>query len=320
MGAQVDLTDESEAMIRGHRGNFSLVDHGLARFPVVFVGAVVFVALLRRRFQARRKYYAASAEDDERRIKKGANFVAPKKWIDEQERLKLKLITHDVMGNWSWNLKDSSPRGLKLVGGVDISFVKGDARKACACLVILSFPEMTVLYKRCEIVYLDAPYIPGFLAFRECKFLVRLVKDLAEKNPTLIPQVILVDGNGVLHHRGFGLASHLGVLVDIPTVGIGKNLLCVDGLTKEYVKSKIVSKSRGGKDGVPLIGTSGRTWGQAVCLSPGTTKPIYVSIGTRISLKTALRLARACSRYRVPEPVRQADLASREFLRDYQKR
>ncbi len=74
------------------------------------------------------------------------------------------------------------------------------------------------------------PYIPGFLAFREVPHLLSCFRELREG---FWPQVILVDGNGVLHPRGFGLASHLGVLLDLPTIGVGKNLLCVDGLERK---------------------------------------------------------------------------------------
>uniref|UniRef100_A0A9L0TNT6 Endonuclease V n=1 Tax=Equus caballus TaxID=9796 RepID=A0A9L0TNT6_HORSE len=79
-------------------------------------------------------------------------------------------------------------------------------------------------------VSLTAPYVSGFLAFREVPFLVDAVRRLREKEPCLMPQVLLVDGNGVLHHRGFGVACHLGVLTDLPCVGVAKKLLQVDGL------------------------------------------------------------------------------------------
>uniref|UniRef100_A0A8C5Z4V2 Endonuclease V n=1 Tax=Marmota marmota marmota TaxID=9994 RepID=A0A8C5Z4V2_MARMA len=79
-------------------------------------------------------------------------------------------------------------------------------------------------------VSLTAPYMAGFLAFREVPFLVDLVQQLQEKEPGLMPQVLLVDGNGVLHHRGFGVACHLGVLTELPCIGVAKKLLQVDGL------------------------------------------------------------------------------------------
>jgi len=232
--------------------------------------------------------------------------------------MKKRLKTFDAMHTWSWSDGEEMPRNLRLVGGVDISFVKGDARAACACLTVLRFPDTSVIeYKKCKIVRLRAPYIPGFLAFRECDFLVELIDELRETRSDLLPQVILVDGNGILHPRGFGLASHLGVAVGISTVGIGKSLLAVDGITKEFVKESVREAIESGGDvDFPLIGDSGRCWGRALCPSPGSKKPIFVSVGHMISIETSVRLVRACSRFRIPEPVRQADLLSRSYIRE----
>uniref|UniRef100_A0A8D0L900 Endonuclease V n=1 Tax=Sphenodon punctatus TaxID=8508 RepID=A0A8D0L900_SPHPU len=80
------------------------------------------------------------------------------------------------------------------------------------------------------VVTVSAPYVAGFLAFREVPFLVEAAQRLQAQEPELTPQVLLVDGNGVLHHRGFGIACHLGVLTGLPCVGVAKNLLQVDGL------------------------------------------------------------------------------------------
>lgn len=98
---------------------------------------------------------------------------------------------------------------------------------------MLEYPSLKPVYVRIETVRLQMAYIPGFLAFREAPFLQTLFDKLLSEHPELWPDVLLVDGNGVLHYRGFGLASHLAVLVDVPAVGIGKKLLCVDGLTRD---------------------------------------------------------------------------------------
>lgn len=86
------------------------------------------------------------------------------------------------------------------------------------------------MYKDYEFVHLDLPYIPGFLAFREAPHLLKLIEKLKKTKSQFIPQVILVDGNGILHQNGFGLASHLGVLANIPTIGCGKTVFYVDGI------------------------------------------------------------------------------------------
>lgn len=91
-------------------------------------------------------------------------------------------------------------------------------------------PTPQVVEMSSVVCQMNEPYIPGFLAFREVPHLLSCFRKLGED---FQPQVVLVDGNGVLHPRGFGLASHLGVLLGLPTIGVGKNLLCVDELDRK---------------------------------------------------------------------------------------
>ena len=116
----------------------------------------------------------------------------------------------------------------------------------------------------------------------------------------------------MLHPRGYGVACAIGIELDVPTIGVAKKLLYVDGLAKRDVKSAVATSEDGE---VELVGDTGRCWGAALIACPGTANPIYVSSGHRISLKSAVQLVRHCARFRVPEPVRQADLISREWLR-----
>lgn len=131
------------------------------------------------------------------------------------------------------------------------------------------------------------------------------------------PDVTLVDGNGILHPQGFGLASHFGVLMDIPTIGVGKTFLHVDGLTKGDVKALVASSA---EPSVSLRGASGKVWGAALCGTAGVRNPVFVSIGHQLSLNTSLAIAQACCGYRIPEPIRQADLRSREVIRGWEQR
>ncbi|XP_047401158.1 endonuclease V isoform X2 [Sciurus carolinensis] len=105
-------------------------------------------------------------------------------WKREQARLKALLVDRDTE---AWQ-RDPAFAGLHRVGGVDVSFVKGDSVRACASLVVLSFPELEVVYEESQMVNLTAPYVAGFLAFREVPFLVDLVRRLQEKEPGLMPQ------------------------------------------------------------------------------------------------------------------------------------
>ncbi|CAG8489824.1 13920_t:CDS:2 [Ambispora leptoticha] len=243
-------------------------------------------------------------------------------WIREQLELKAQLIESDdfdfeklinqVDGSCSF-------RGLDFVGGVDISFVQENEEDAVASLVVLKFPELEVIYEDFKSVKLKLPYIPGFLAFREVKPLVDLISTLKTTRPEIYPKVIFVDGNGILHPRRFGLACHLGVLVNVPTIGVGKNFLQInddgDQLTMTHVKEQCKVLLGKGGDVYYLRGDSGQYWGAAVRSLDNTTNPIFVSVGHRISLDTAIQVVLKCCRYRIPEPTRQADIRSREFIR-----
>lgn len=205
---------------------------------------------------------------------------------------------------------------LTLVAGVDISFIKNEEVHACASLVILRLPSLEVVYERCRMVEMSAPYIPGFLGFRETPPLVDLLDEVRLSRPELTPQIVVVDGNGVLHPKGCGLACQLGLAVQLPTFGVAKNLFHVDGVDKIRVKEWVAALKRDGdQDFFYLRGDSGRIWGAGLVNGADVQKPVFISAGHLISLDTAVWVTRLCSRYRVPEPTRQADISSREYLR-----
>ncbi|XP_064645988.1 endonuclease V-like [Lineus longissimus] len=237
------------------------------------------------------------------------------KWEKEQLELKKKLILENTE-EWQQKVEDDDETsGLQYIGGVDISFVKGDTRNACAALVVCKFPSLEVVYEDCTMVELTAPYIPGFLAFREADFLVERFYKLRSVHPEYLPQLVLVDGNGLLHPREFGLACHLGVLLDLPAAGVAKKLFQVDGLENDAKHKEKIDGLRKGGDTFPLVGSSGRTLGVALRSNEATKNPVYVSAGHKISLEATVTVVKKCCKHRIPEPVRQADIRSREFLR-----
>ncbi|RLN97357.1 hypothetical protein BBJ28_00021042 [Nothophytophthora sp. Chile5] len=249
--------------------------------------------------------------------------------FDEQHKffdrwcLKKQLIEHDVV-HWKLNEAEhedeTAPSDgaacqiLRHVAGVDISFLKGSNEHACATIIVMTYPALTVVYEAFTYVSLPAPYIAGFLAFREVPALTKLFEDLRRRCP---------DGNGILHPQGFGLASHFGVLMNTPTIGVGKTFLHVDGLTKPDVKGMMARAKAEHRDSVKFQGESGKVlpyavWGAALCGTAGATNPVYVSIGHMLSLDSCVAIAQSCSKYRVPEPIRQADLRSREEIRRWE--
>ena len=153
-------------------------------------------------------------------------------WEKEQNRLKEQLEESDRF-DWCLDRENPSNTTLSRVAALDISYSKDDSQKTVAALIIFSFPSMEVIYEDFEKEIADYPYIPGFLAFKEVPIYTILFNRLRQNAPELYPELMLVDGNGILHTRNFGCASHVGVLFDVPTIGVGKTVFYIDGIDKQ---------------------------------------------------------------------------------------
>ena len=179
------------------------------------------------------------------------------------------------------------------IAGVDISVGKAKGMTTGA-VVVLSYPELRVVETKVVQGGLDFPYIPGLLSFRESPLTLAACERLS-----ITPDLLLVDGQGVAHPRRFGLASHLGLFLDTPTIGCAKSLLCGSHEMPGVEPGSYTEVMDGGE----VTGVALRTrWG---------VKPVYVSIGHKIDLPTAIHWVLECCRgYRLPEPTRLAHLAA----------
>jgi deoxyribonuclease V len=180
-------------------------------------------------------------------------------------------------------------RALKLIGGTDVHFPsKGAVRAAIA---IFTYPELRLVESSIHEGRCTFPYVPGLLSFREIPPILEAWKKLKDR-----PDLMLCDGQGIAHPRGLGLASHLGLVLDIPTIGCAKSPLF--GAFSEP------GPRRG--DRTPIRDASGKIIGTVV-RTRDFTKPLYVSIGHLISLRKAVAIVLACTpRFRNPEPARAA--------------
>ena len=196
-----------------------------------------------------------------------------------QEELRKEVITED---------KFEKP--VKYVAGVDMGF-EADGTISRAAVAVLSFPDLQLQEQTIAKRPTSFPYIPGFLSFRE----IPAVLDALEKiNKT--PDIILCDGQGLAHPRRLGIACHLGVILDIPTIGVAKSWLIGD--YEEVSQQKGSWKYLIHND--EIIG--------AVLRTRENVKPLYVSSGHRISLPTAIDYVLQCTpKYRLPETTRIAD-------------
>ena len=182
------------------------------------------------------------------------------------------------------------------IGGVDVGFEQGGSVTRAA-LVVLSWPDLQVMERQLARVPTTFPYVPGLLSFREMPAILAAWEQLQCK-----PDLLLCDGQGTAHPRRFGIACHLGVWLDLPTIGVAKKRL--------VGRHEDVGNDKG--SAVPLL-DKGECIGTVVRSRAGVN-PLYVSAGHRISQATAVEWVMAClTRYRLPEPTRQAHrLASLE--------
>lgn len=220
-------------------------------------------------------------------------------WAKEQHELKKKLILSNLTTQ------------IKIVAGLDISVKKSDNFIGWVGLVIYSYPDLKMLYKITKQVTMNVPYVSGYLAFREVPHYIQLLNETLATNPELKPDVILIDGNGILHSNGFGCACHLGVISKIPTIGVAKKFYNFDNFTHDIVKDKFTQCKT---DKMKLTTSNGDT--VACVFRPNSSSQLlYISQGYGIDLDLAVTIVQNCSIYRVPEPIRQADLITRELAR-----
>jgi deoxyribonuclease V len=193
-------------------------------------------------------------------------------------------------------LQDDLPERIETIGGADVSNTPFDPEQMIfGSVVLLSFPSLIVQERATQANRQEFPYIPGLLGFREVPTLVQAYQQLSKR-----PDLLLVDGHGVSHPRGLGIASHLGVLLDIPIIGVAKSILV--GQPAAPLGEEVGSR-------VPLI-WRGKEIG--ICLrTKKRSLPLFISAGHKVCLETAVHWVQRClTRYRLPEPTRQAHLAA----------
>jgi deoxyribonuclease V len=168
---------------------------------------------------------------------------------------------------------------IDTIAGCDIAYT---GNKIISCIVVCDFKTMDIREKKFLTGRARFPYIPGFLGYREAPMLVETYHNLE-----LDPDILLVDGNGILHPRMIGVASHLGLLIDKPTIGVAKSLLC--GEVREnsiYLGKEVIGR---------IIGTK------------EMANPIYVSPGHKVSFSSAIEIVKQCQKeHKLPEPLHQA--------------
>jgi deoxyribonuclease V len=193
-----------------------------------------------------------------------------------QEQIRAQIIPHDAFGP------------IRTVAGIDTGY-SGDS--VLAAVVVLAFPSLQAVDYAVARRQISFPYIPGYLSFREAPAVLDALAALR-----IAPDLLICDGHGLAHPRRCGIACHLGVLADLPSIGCAKSLLVgIHDLLPDVRGAWTPLQHHG-----DIVGAALRT-------RPGV-RPVYVSIGHRVSLETAIQFVMACvTRYRLPETTRAAD-------------
>ncbi len=200
--------------------------------------------------------------------------------FDVQRELSKKVIKERQFGE------------LKTVAGADLSILTSENKLICG-IILFSYPDLAEIERVYTVSDERFPYIPGLLAFREGPAIIETFKRLRQR-----PDLLIIDGQGIAHPRGFGIACHVGVLLEIPAMGIAKKRL--------YGNYDEPGEKRGSSS--PLMSKEGDVIG-SVLRTRDNTKPVFVSPGHRIDPESAREIALLCARgYRIPEPTRRADI------------
>lgn len=203
--------------------------------------------------------------------------LTPKEAVQLQQRLRGQVKTDLVVNH---------PRRL---AGVDVAYLRRTGQSV-ATVVILNYPDLKLVEATTVTVATSFPYLPGLLSFRETPALLKAIGKLRS-----LPDLVFVDGHGQAHPRRFGIACHLGLWLKLPTIGIGKSLLC--GEFREP------GRRRGQR--VDLL-HKGEIIGQVV-RTRTSVKPVFVSVGYGLPLQDCVKWTLEVSpRFRLPEPIRQA--------------
>ena len=190
---------------------------------------------------------------------------------------------------------------LRYVAGADMAF-DPETQMAFAGVIVYRFPELEEAERRMARGTLRFPYVPGLLSFREGPVLLAAFRRLR-----ISPDVILIDGHGVAHPRRFGIACHMGLLLDRPTIGCAKSIL-VGEVSDPGLRAGSTAPLM---DKGEMVGVALRMRDQV--------RPIYVTIGHRVSLESAVRIVSQCADgFRLPKPTREADQWVRDLRRAYQ--
>lgn len=198
------------------------------------------------------------------------------KAVELQNKLSRRIVLKDNFG------------AVNKVAGVDVKHIR-QKNELIGVVLIFSYPDLKLIEAKTSQLVTNYPYIPGLLSFREGPVVEKIFKKIEN-----VPDLVFFDGHGYSHPRRLGLASHIGLILDLPSIGCAKKMLCGDynePLSSRGSYTYLIEEGE-------VIGAALRT--------KDNTRPIFVSVGHKVSLTSAIELTLSVSKFRVPEPTRLA--------------
>ena len=229
-------------------------------------------------------------------------------WENKQIEMSKKFSTKDRIINI---------QNIDYIGAFYMYISKKDETVGCAVFLIYDFTSSNIVYRKHKIIKNKIPYISGYIGFREVPHFVDMYRDMLKFKASFTPDVIILNSFGKLHPRKAGSALQLALAINMPVIGVGKSLITVDGLEEAKVRYQFKDECSGLGEYIEIIGKSGTNYGAAVKTGKSSNNPLYVTIGSYISLETAIDIVINCSKHRLPEPVRRADIYSKNMLQQY---
>ena len=233
------------------------------------------------------------------------------KWDAMQNDIASKLVETDTIVELS---------EISYIGGLYLlEDTKGDPTLCVAGLSIIDFETNKCIYSYAEVFHTDVPYVSGYIGFREVPIFEELYEKFMIRKPEYSPDLLVINSYGKLHPKKAGSATQLAINLKLPVIGVGQTILNVDGLSERIAKLDFKQQCQNVGEYAELKGESGEIYGAAVKTSLVSSNPVYVTIGSGISLGTAIDVIINCSEFRTPDPIRKAEKKAKDVLMIHKK-
>ena len=234
--------------------------------------------------------------------------------ISEDQKEKWNNIQLDMAQKYTEIDKIANLEEIDYIGGLFLIEDKNDSSRVICSISIIDFLNGQCVYTYSATYKANIPYLSGYVGFREVPIFADIYETLLIKKPEYSPDVLMINSYGKLHDRCAGCATQLALHLNMPVIGIGLTILKVDGIGERITREQFKKECKNEGDYIELIGESNTIYGAAVRTTKQSIHPIYVTVGSYISLNRAICIVLNCSKFRFPEPVRCAEKRCKDIL------